>query len=201
MKLPARLAVLACIVSFTASCATSAPSPAAPAQPEAKPVTEEVLVGETTRAQIEAAPEWASAEAESQPDLQASTALASVPPGAEVTIFLGTWCGDSRREVPRLWKALDIAGSRGVDVPFAIHYIGVDRQKKEPSAAVTDNDIRYVPTFIVTREGREVGRIVEESPHGIEKDLLALLTGQAQGLITTRTDLMSPGASSSPSSP
>ncbi|HEX5718360.1 MAG TPA: thioredoxin family protein, partial [Thermoanaerobaculia bacterium] len=88
----------------------------------------------------------------------------------------------------RFWKALDLSGA---DAPFAIHYIGVDRQKKEPSAPVTNNDIRYVPTFIVYREGREVGRIVEESPHGIEKDLLALLTGQAQGLITTRTDLLS----------
>jgi len=195
MKLPARLAVLACIVTLATSCASttvSAPTrPAAQVKSEEKPLAKEVLVGETTRAAIEAAPEWVAAEAESQPDTAASTALATVPPGAEVTIFLGTWCGDSRREVPRLWKALDIAGSWGVDVPFAIHYIGVDRQKKEPSAPVTNNDIRYVPTFIVSREGREVGRIVEESPHGIEKDLLALLTGQAQGLITTRTDLVS----------
>ena len=67
----------------------------------------------------------------------------------------------------------------------------MDRQKKEPSAPVTNNNILYVPTFIVYREGREVGRIVEESPHGIEKDLLALLTGEAKGLITTRGDLLS----------
>jgi hypothetical protein len=118
-------------------------------------------------------------------------ALAAVPLGAEVTIFLGTWCGDSRREVPRFWKAVDIAGSGGTDLPFAIHYIGVDRKKKEPSAPVTNNNILFVPTFIVSREGREVGRVVEQSPNGIEKDLLALLTGKAQGLITTRTDLQS----------
>lgn len=181
MKPPALLAVLACILGLACASPTPpAPQSAVPARPE-KPV----LVGETTRERIEAAPEWAAAEKESRPDPEASRALASVPPGAEVTIFLGTWCGDSRREVPRFWKALDLAG----DVPFAIHYIGVDRQKKEPSAPVTNNDIRYVPTFLVHREGREVGRIVEESPHGIEKDLLALLTGQARGLISTRTDL------------
>jgi thiol-disulfide isomerase/thioredoxin len=185
MKPLALFAVLASILGT--SCATSSTAPAAQAKPEEKPV----IVGETTRAAIEAAPEWMAAEAESQPDPTASTALATVPPGAEVTVFLGTWCGDSRREVPRFWKALDIAGSRGADAPFAIHYIGVDRQKKEPSAPVTNNNILYVPTFIVSREGREVGRVVEESPNGIEKDLLALLTGQAQGLITTRTDLQS----------
>ena len=186
MKLPVQLAVLASIVSLATSCATSTTAPA-----QAKPAEKPVIVGETTRAAIEAAPEWMAAEAESQPDPAASTALATVPPGAEVTVFLGTWCGDSRREVPRFWKALDIAGSRGAEAPFAIHYIGVDRQKKEPSAPVTNNNILYVPTFIVSREGREVGRVVEESPNGIEKDLLALLTGQAQGLITTRTDLLS----------
>lgn len=178
MKPSAPLAVLA--FTLATSCATTPP----PAKPEEKPV----IVGETTRELVEAAPEWAKAEAESTPDPEACKALAAVPRGAEVTVFLGTWCGDSRREVSRFWKAVDLAGA---DVPFAVHYIGVDRQKKEPSAPVTNNDIRYVPTFIVYREGREVGRIVEESPHGIEKDLLALLTGQAQGLISTRTDLTS----------
>lgn len=144
-----------------------------------------MIVGETTREKIEEAlPNWAQAEADANPDAAASQALAAVPPGAEVTIFLGTWCGDSRREVPRLWKAI-----AGASVPFAIHYIGVDRQKKEPVAPVTNNDIRYVPTFIVHREGREVGRVVEESPNGIEKDLLSLLNGQARGVISTRTDL------------
>jgi len=183
MKPLGLLAVLASILA-TSCATTSSTAPAAQAQPE-KPV----IVGETTREQIEESlPEWAVAEAESQPDPETCKALASVPSGAEVTIFLGTWCGDSRREVPRFWKALDLSGA---DAPFAIHYIGVDRQKKEPSAPVTNNNILYVPTFIVYREGREVGRIVEESPHGIEKDLLALLTGQAQGLITTRTDLLS----------
>lgn len=191
MKPPALLAVLAGILGL----ACVSPTPPAPRTP---PDERPVIVGETTRERIEAAPEWAVAERESRPDAEASRALASVPSGADVTVFLGTWCGDSRREVPRLWKALDLAREAGTDVPFAIHYIGVDRQKREPAAPVTNNDIRYVPTFIVSREGREVGRIVEESPHGIEKDLLALLTGQARGLITTRTDLMPPGAPSSP---
>jgi len=177
MKPSALFAVLA--FTLATSCATTPP----PAKPEEKPV----IVGETTRELVEAAPEWAKAEAESTPDPEACKALAAVPPGAEVTVFLGTWCGDSRREVPRFWKALDMAGA----APFTVSYIGVDRKKKEPSAPVTNNNILYVPTFIVSREGREVGRIVEESPHGIEKDLLALLTGQAQGLISTRTDLTS----------
>ena len=148
---------------------------------------EKVLVGDVTREQIEAAlPEWAAAEVEAQPDAEAAKALAAVPPGAEVTVFLGTWCGDSRREVPRLWKALDAAGA---EVPFALSYIGVDRDKKEPGGRVEPAGVRYVPTLIVRRDGREVGRIVESAPGGVEHDLRALLDGSAQGTVSGRDDL------------
>jgi thiol-disulfide isomerase/thioredoxin len=148
---------------------------------------EAALVGPATREQIEgAAPDWVTAEVGSQPDADAAKALAGVAPGAEVTIFLGTWCGDSRREVPRFWRGLDEAGGA---VPFKVTYVAVDRQKKEPAGPVTENGVRFLPTFIVRRDGREVGRIVETSPNGIEHDLLALLTGKAHGVIATRTDL------------
>lgn len=153
---------------------------------------ESALVGPATREQIEgAAPEWVQAEVDAKPDAEAAKALAGVAPGAEVTIFLGTWCGDSRREVPRFWHCLDETGGA---VPFKVTYVTVDRQKKEPAGPVTENGIRFLPTFIVRRDGREVGRIVETAPNGIEHDLLALLTGKAKGLIATRTDLSDPAS-------
>lgn len=152
-----------------------------PAAPE-----EAVPAGPTTREKVEAAPDWAQAEVESRPDAGVAKALGTVEPGAEVTVFLGTWCGDSRREVPRLWKALD---SEGGAVPFQVRYVAVDHAKKEPADLLKENDVRYLPTFIVRRGGHEVGRIVETSPHGVEQDLLALLTGKASGVLGTRPDL------------
>src|SRR4030095_16293649 len=113
------------------------------------------------------------AAVDAAPGAQVARSLAGVEPGAEVTVFLGTWCSDSRREVPRFWKALAEAG---FDVPFAVHYIGVDRGKKEPASELAANDIRYLPTFIVRRDGRETGRIVETSPHSVERARLVLLT-------------------------
>ncbi|HET9211677.1 MAG TPA: thioredoxin family protein [Thermoanaerobaculia bacterium] len=154
---------------------------AKPAAPE-----EGVLVGPTTREKVEAAPEWVQAEVDAKPDAGAAQGLGTVEPGAEVTVFLGTWCGDSRREVPRLWKALDAEGDA---VPFQIRYVGVDHDKKQPADLLKENGVRYLPTFIVRRGGHEVGRIVETSPHGVEQDLLALLTGKASGVLTTRQDL------------
>lgn len=176
--------LLAPLALSSLSCATAGRAPVSPA-----PV---VVVGTTTREAIEAAvPEWVQAVVDAQPDTAVAQSLTAVEPGAEVTVFLGTWCGDSRREVPRFWRVLDEVGGL---VPFEIHYIGVDREKKEPAGQVTAEHILYVPTFIVRRNGKEVGRIVEHSPGGLETDLLALLTGKAEGLLTTRTDL-SPGGS------
>jgi len=171
---PLLASALLCL-SLAAPLAARAEEPPAAGEPA-------VLVGTVTREQVETNhPEWVQAEVSAAPDLAAARALASVPPGAEVTVFLGTWCSDSAREVPRFWRSLDEAGG---DVPFEIHYVAIDRVKKEPAAPMANYKIEFVPTFIVTREGREVGRIVEEAPHGVEQDLLALLTGKASGVLS-----------------
>jgi thiol-disulfide isomerase/thioredoxin len=169
-----------CLSLATPGAAGSAAPPAG--EPGAASSKEEVLVGTVTREQIESThPDWVQAEVSASPDSEAARALAAIEPGAEVTVFLGTWCGDSEREVPRLWRALDEAGGT---VPFQIHYVGVDRQKKEPAAPIANFEIELVPTFIVFRQGREVGRIVETAPHGVERDLLALLSGKSQGVLS-----------------
>jgi len=161
--------------------------PEAGPQPEAARPEKPVLLGAVRREQVEAAvPDWVQAEVEAAPDAKAVQALAAVPAGATVTVYLGSWCGDSRREVSRFWRALDQLGG---EAPFQLAYVGIDRAKKEPAALVAATDLRYVPTFVVQRDGREVGRIVESAPHGIERDLLSLLDGAAHGLITDRTDL------------
>ncbi len=150
-----------------------------------------VLTGYVSREQVEAAvPDWVQAEVEATPDpaaVQALVALTAGTPGADVTIYLGTWCGDSRRELARLWRAMDDCG--GV-APFAVEYIAVDRTKKEPADLVDGSGLLYVPTLIVRRNGREVGRIVEQSPNGIERDLVSLLDGSARGLLTAKPELL-----------
>lgn len=143
----------------------------------------EVLVGVTTREAIETAvPAWAEVRASTQVDATAAAALARVAPGAEVIVVLGTWCGDSRREVPRLWRALEVAG----ELPFTVRHIAVDRAKEAPGGVLEGLEIRYVPTFIVRRGGAEVGRVVEGAPEGLEVALGALLRGERSGVIALR---------------
>jgi len=185
------LAALALLVPLAGGCSARPATPVA-AVPEAAHGTESgsrpaPLVGLFTRAEIEAAlPEWAAALGDSRPDPGAAAALLALPPGPRVVVLFGSWCSDSRRELARLWNAFDLAGG---EPRFEIVYAGVDRAKEEPAAWVEGRDLKFVPTFYVEREGREVGRIVEVSPNGIEIDLLALLTGERSGLVTARTDL------------
>lgn len=146
------------------------------------------LLGWLTREEIEAAlPSWVEAEIVARPDAEAAQQLPGALIGHQVTVFLGTWCSDSRRELPRLWRALDEAGAVQ---PTEIRYIGVDRDKVEPRELVAGSDLRLVPTLVVSRNDREMGRIVESSPAGIERDLLDLLTGRQEGLITSSAKLL-----------
>ncbi|HEV7667815.1 MAG TPA: hypothetical protein VGS22_04780 [Thermoanaerobaculia bacterium] len=175
-------------LSAASAVAQLTPQPAAPPTAvEAAPASASVLVGKVTREQVEeAAPEWVLSEGKASPEAAAVRSLGKVAPGATVTVYLGTWCGDSQREVSRLFRTLDEMGG---SFPAAIELIGVDETKREPKALLAGVDLEFVPTIIVRRGGQEVGRIVESSPHGIEVDLLDLLEGRAKGVLSLRGDL------------
>ena len=146
------------------------------------------LLGLLTRQEIEAAvPDWVEQEINSTPDLELAAELISALRDAEITVFMGTWCSDSKRELSRLWRAFD---DLGIAESSAVSYIGVDRCKEEPRELVDGVDLQYVPTFIVRRDGRELGRVVEESPVSIEADLLAILKAEKSGLVTAKPELL-----------
>ena len=88
-----------------------------------------------------------------------------------ITIVMGTWCSDSKREVPRFLKILD-----KLDFPEdAVKLIFVDREKQGLEDEVDDLDIELVPTIIFFRGDEELGRIVE-APYGtLEEDMAAIL--------------------------
>jgi hypothetical protein len=170
------------ILALLTGCA-GASSSAAPVAPPSVPAPSADVVGLTSREQIaQALPAWRDAIASATPVEETARALASVPPGAEVDVFLGTWCGDSRREVSRLFVALGIAEAVG-PLPFTLRFIGVDRSKVAPGLS-EGADLRYVPTILVRRDGAEVGRMVETATHGVEQDLLDLLTGARTGWLS-----------------
>jgi hypothetical protein len=88
-----------------------------------------------------------------------------------VTIVLGTWCRDSKEQVPRFYKILDnINYDSGT-----IELIGVDKQKEAGDMDLSKLNIERVPTFIFYRNGDEIGRIIETPKQSLEQDLLEIL--------------------------
>ena len=87
--------------------------------------------------------------------------------------FMGTWCGDSKRETPRFYKILD---ETGFDQDY-FELVTVGRNKKTPNNLQEGFNIIRVPSFIFYKDGEEVGRFVEYPRETLEKDILNILTG------------------------
>jgi thiol-disulfide isomerase/thioredoxin len=93
--------------------------------------------------------------------------------GLKIKIVMGTWCPDSRREVPRFMRILDLWQFPLTDVIF----IGVDNAKLSPVGEYESLNIQRVPTFIIYRNNIEAGRIIENPATSLEQDIVNILKG------------------------
>ncbi|MEO9483736.1 MAG: thioredoxin family protein [Ekhidna sp.] len=96
-----------------------------------------------------------------------------------ITIFMGTWCGDSRREVPRFVKILTAANYDLAKLKILCLNTGFQNYKQAPEREERGMNIHRVPTFIFhDQTGDEIGRIVEEPVTSLEQDIAAVLAGE-----------------------
>lgn len=93
---------------------------------------------------------------------------------SDITLFMGTWCEDSQRESPAFYKILDLAG---IDAS-TVKLITVSEDKDTPEGLEEGQNITNVPTFIFSKDGEELGRIVEYPLESLEKDMEKILSGQ-----------------------
>lgn len=107
-------------------------------------------------------------------DEESKKALKKGMKDVEIRAYMGTWCGDSKRETPMFYKMLDEIGFKEKNLTL----ITVDRSKKEPLDLVSGYDIIRVPTFIFYRDGKEIGRYVERPRESLEQDVLKIVTGE-----------------------
>lgn len=94
----------------------------------------------------------------------------------KTTIIMGTWCSDSREQVPRFFKVTDEAGYPENNITIDC----VNRDKKEYSGSVDSLNIELVPTFIFYRDGKEIGRIIETPQQTMEEDIYTILTDSTE---------------------
>lgn len=81
----------------------------------------------------------------------------------QLLVFMGTWCEDSHSIIPKFYSLLETSGFSKNKVTL----IGVDRAKKTLSHLTEALNITNVPTIIVMKEGKEIGRVVEYGKFGL----------------------------------
>lgn len=144
------------------------------------PRTKEILLGKTDKASLTQNPfsKWFSPNYNAYSlDFETLKTLEAPLKNFTIVAFMGTWCGDSRREIPRFYKLLE-----AINYPMANFLVfGVDnardRYKKSPNGEEEGLDIKRVPTFIVYKNGTEINRIVESPIVSLEKDLKEIING------------------------
>lgn len=98
--------------------------------------------------------------------------------GISIEIFFGSWCGDSKREVPRFIKLLDEMKFNMANTKLICVGSSDSLYKQSPQGEEKAKGIFRVPVFIIYKNGAEVARINEYPALSLEKDMLTILAGE-----------------------
>jgi len=97
-----------------------------------------------------------------QPHTGGLATLKNYRDSIQLLAFMGTWCEDSHFIIPRFFA---MAEQAGID-PQRIVLIGVNRKKETWGDLTKTMDIVNVPTILVFRNGKEIGRVIEYGKYG-----------------------------------
>jgi len=116
---------------------------------------------------LKTAPEWQAEYDNFVVDAEVLNILRAGARDLTIDVYLGTWCSDSRHNVPRFIKIIDALESPGM----AVNYFTVDRKAdRSVKYYVEEREVERVPTFIFLRDGREIGRIIENPKKTLPED-------------------------------
>lgn len=107
------------------------------------------------------------------PDKNAVAAFQSNRDSVNIVVFGGTWCEDTQNLLPKFFALTDAAGFS----QDRITVLGVDRAKKTIQHLSEAFNVTHVPTIIIMKKGKEIGRVVEYGKYGmIDRELGEILT-------------------------
>lgn len=102
-----------------------------------------------------------------QPERETLDRLRKMEDSVAITVVYGTWCSDSKREIPRFLKILDSISFP----PDRLTLIAVDRTMQLPAGIKEQYQITNVPTIMIIYRGVEVCRIIESPKTSLEGDM------------------------------
>lgn len=170
--------LISSITIYSCSVSRNAASPVLTNQLSKDSRGNDMLLGKCTRAALLQSPfiDWYKPNYDSyHVDSFTCNFIRPLLAGKSVTIFLGTWCGDSKREVPRVLKMLDCCGFSSNNITLIMVSNRDSLYKKSPQHEEAGKNIVRVPTIIIEQKGVEIGRIIEFPKTSLEKDLLSIL--------------------------
>lgn len=106
-----------------------------------------------------------------KPDTDKVKYIANNVQGITFIVFGGTWCSDTRTLLPNFYKVIHTAGINDKQTELYL----LDRSKKSADGLTAKYNIEYLPTFVVLKDGKEIGRMVEYVEENIETDLVKVL--------------------------
>ena len=89
-----------------------------------------------------------------------------------VKVLFGTWCHDSKREVPKMLKIFESYGLEDKSISL----VAVNPEKNEPITTINEFNLEFTPTFVFFRNGEEIGRIVEKPNQSLLEDFKLIIS-------------------------
>jgi len=131
----------------------------------------EYLSGPVTEAQIREVKIFDLYTTRYEPDQEIIEKLNLVQDSILIDVFMGIWCHDSKREVPAFFKIME-----SINNPLiTANYTALEYKRRGPKDVIQQNNIKRTPTFIIYKNGKEIGRIIEEVKESVELDLYKVI--------------------------
>lgn len=118
-----------------------------------------MLFGRTSLSGLNRSPykEWfEKGQADYEPDSNIIKQLKPFAKDLSFKIYAGTWCGDTRRELPRFAKVLAKMGVRPSSYELYMVDNHAETYKQAPENAIYGESIFRVATFIIEKDGKEI---------------------------------------------
>lgn len=113
-----------------------------------------------------------------QIDSSEVTAISKAFKKKRIEIFAGTWCGESKADLPKMMKLLHAAGVDSTQIKLIFLNNTAAQYKQSPQHEEAGKNIVRTPTYIIYSGSKEMGRIIDSPIESFEKDLLKILRSE-----------------------
>jgi thiol-disulfide isomerase/thioredoxin len=145
---------------------------------EVRIIAREHLVGQATLGEIQAhTPTYRRLAGIYEPNPEAVEFLSRYTEPVNILIVFGTWCPHCKDWVPKFMKSISNCDNPNLNCS----YFGISRKFDQPKKFIQEEKITNLPTVIVQKEGKEIGRIIGTPNVSMEDDLTEILKGTYTG--------------------